>query len=168
MPPESTTSAEHGASVADLLRQHAETLSQLRQRGVIRSNNAPAGDYAEWLVATALGGALTDDKAEKSWDVQLPSGEKVQVKARVVSEPRTRGQLQSSPFRSWDFDVAALVLLSDVDYQVRRAALVPLALVEEASRFRAHVNGSTVLMNDELLAAGTDVTQQMRDAAESA
>ena len=38
----------------DLLRLHADVLRELRQRGVVRSENGPAGDYAELLVARAL------------------------------------------------------------------------------------------------------------------
>jgi hypothetical protein len=33
-------------------------LRELKGRGVIRTENAPAGDYAEYLVAAALGGKL--------------------------------------------------------------------------------------------------------------
>jgi hypothetical protein len=67
---------------------------------VIRTENALLGDYAEYLVATALGGHLAPN-AEKSWDVLGSDGEKLQVKARVVSDPAGPGQLQMSPFRSF-------------------------------------------------------------------
>lgn len=76
-------------SVAELLVGYAEILAELRQRGVVRSDNAPAGDHAEWLVATALGGKLAETFSEKSWDVLLSTDEKarkIQVKARVVSD----------------------------------------------------------------------------------
>jgi len=45
-------------TAAQLLRQYANTLAALRERGVVRSANAPAGDYAEWLCAKALGGEI--------------------------------------------------------------------------------------------------------------
>ena len=35
---------------------------------MIRTENAPVGDYAEYLVWTALGGKLAPN-SEKSWDV---------------------------------------------------------------------------------------------------
>ena len=35
------------ASDLDLLRQHADALKELRQRGTIRTSNNPVGDYAE-------------------------------------------------------------------------------------------------------------------------
>jgi hypothetical protein len=43
-------------------------LRELRSRGVIRTDNAPVGDYAEYLVATTLGGQLAPN-SEKAWDV---------------------------------------------------------------------------------------------------
>jgi hypothetical protein len=62
--------------------------------------------------------------------VLTEDGEKLQVKARVVSEPAGPGQLQLSPFRSFSFDFAVVVLLSAADYIVARAAKVPRHVVE--------------------------------------
>lgn len=78
---------ETDASVGELLAGYAGILVELRRRGVIRSANAPAGDYAEWLCATALGGKLVDNFSVKSHDLTLPDGRLVQVKARVTSDP---------------------------------------------------------------------------------
>ena len=82
---------------SDLFSFYRAILSELKSRGVIRTENAPVGDYAEYLVATALGGQLAPN-SEKSWDVLSCDGEKLQVKARVVSDPLGSGQLQLSPF----------------------------------------------------------------------
>lgn len=105
------------ASVGDLLSGYARILAELRRRGVVRSVNAPAGDYAEWLCARALDARLVDNFSVKSHDLILADGRRVQVKARVTSEPPRAGQLQTSPFRSWDFDVAAFVMFRDRDYK---------------------------------------------------
>jgi hypothetical protein len=40
----------------ELLRLHADILTEPLRRGVIRSRNAPVGDLAEHLVAVELGG----------------------------------------------------------------------------------------------------------------
>ena len=66
----------------DLFFLYRAILSELKSRGVIRTENAPVGDYAEYLVVTALGGQLAPN-SEKSWDVLSSDGEKLQVKARV-------------------------------------------------------------------------------------
>src|ERR1700735_1394878 len=128
-------------SESDLFSLYREILSELKSRGVIRTKNAPVGDYAEYLVATALGGRLAPN-AEKSWDVLGSDGKKLQVKARVVSDPPAPGQLQLSPFRSFSFDFAVVVLLSAADYTVWRASKVPRYVVESSAVHRAHVNGS--------------------------
>jgi hypothetical protein len=154
-------------STATLLAGYASILGELRERGVIRTANAPAGDYAEWLVARALGGVMATN-SEKSFDLTLPDSRRVQVKTRVVSEPRLPGQLQTSAFRSWDFEEAALVLLRDSDYGVERAVLAPVALVKAAAKWRDHVNGAVLQMTPTLLdhKACEDFTELARTAAE--
>ena len=156
---------ESTRTVRELLAGYARTLAELRGRGIVRSNNAPAGDYAEWLVWKALGGKLAEKPSEKSWDVSLPSGKRVQVKARVTSVLLHAGQLQTSPFRSWNFDFAAFVLLAADDYRVTRAALVPVAVVRVVARRRPHVNGDIVMMNTALL--GHPEATDLTDAPES-
>jgi len=58
--------------VPELLSGYARTLAELRSRGIVRTNNAPADDHAEWLVARALNATLADDKAAKSYVLTLP------------------------------------------------------------------------------------------------
>ena len=131
--PDLSTFSEPG-----LFALYRAILRELKSRGVIRTENAPAGDYAEYLVATALGGQLAPS-SEKSWDVVSGDGEKLQVKARVVSDPPLPGQLQLSPFRSFGFDAVVIVLLSAADYAVWRASKVPRDVVESAAVHRQHV-----------------------------
>src|SRR5258708_7634675 len=114
-------------------------LRELKSRGVIRTENAPVGDYAEYLVATALGGRLASN-SEKSWDVLGKDGERLQAKAGVVSTPAEPGQLQLSPFRSFGFDSAVIVLLAATDCTVSRASKVPRHVVESSAIYRQHVN----------------------------
>jgi len=154
-------------TVGELLASYAKILAELRERGVVRSANAPAGDYAEWLCSRALRATLVDNFSVKSHDLVLADGRRVQVKTRVTSEPPKAGQLQTSPFRSWDFDLAAFVLLRDHDYAVRRGILVPVEVVRAQSTYRSHVNGSVVMMRSALLDHNDakDVTDQLRAAA---
>lgn len=141
---------EQQQTVAGLLSGYARILAELRDRGVVRSNNAPAGDYAEWLCARTLDATLVDNFSVKSYDLTLSDGRRIQVKARVISDPPKQGQLQTSPFRSWDFDLAALVLFRDTDYEVLRGVLVPMDVVRSRATYRQHVNGSIVIMRHEL------------------
>ena len=154
-------------SVASLLAGYAAALAELKRRGVVRTDNAPAGDYAEWLVAKAVGGTIASSTSEKSWDIVAPGYGLLQVKCRLVSTPVKSGQLQTSPFRSWDFDLAAFVMLSGQDYSVVRAALVPVDAVRAAGQRRDHVGGWVIQMRSSLLEAdgAEDITQRLRCAA---
>jgi hypothetical protein len=153
-------------SVIELLRLSAAASAELRRRGVLRTGNAPLGDYIEWLAARALGGQLAPN-SEKSYDLETPDRRRVQVKSRRVDAAARPGQLQTSPFRSWEFDEALLVLVDPDTFLVRRASLVPRAAVEKASRYSKHVNGRFVMMDDSLMGhpASRDVTEQLQTAA---
>jgi hypothetical protein len=140
-------------------------LAELKSRGVIRTENAPVGGYAEYLVATALGGLLAPN-SEKSWDVLGGDGEKIQVKARVVSNPAEPGQLQLSPFRWFGFDSAVIVLLSAADYTVARASKIPRDVVESSAVYRQHVNGKVLFARPGLMGHpdAIDLTATLRAA----
>jgi hypothetical protein len=149
-----------------LLSLYRGILRELKSRGVIRTENAPTGDYAEYLVARGLGGVLAMN-SKKSWDVQLPNGDRIQVKARVVSDPPRAGQRQLSPFRSFEFDATVVVLLRDIDFEVLRAVILPRAVVESSSVYRSHVNGYVMFATQDILdhPLAVDLTDRLRDAA---
>lgn len=154
-------------STAQLFEQYSAILAELRRREITRTNNAPAGDYAEWLVHRALGGRL-ETNSKKSFDLETKDGTLVQVKARVVSAKISAGQRQMSPFRSWEFGQAALVQFADHDYSVVRAVLVPVDRVRESARWTKHVNGHVVYMTEALMTSpgSADITDAVRAAAE--
>ena len=141
-----------------LLATYESILAELRAREVVRTNDAPAGQYAEWLAWRVLGGDLAAN-AVKSYDLVTEQKRKVQVKARVLRKPNLVGERQLSPFRSFDFD-DALVILFDRTYQVLRAVLLPKAVVEAKSSYRKHVNGNILIARDTVLGEGTDVTER--------
>lgn len=155
-------------SVGELLNQYSAILDELERRNVIRTRNAPAGDYAEWLCARALGGTLLNN-SQKSSDVVLEDGTTVQVKCRVVSDPIRSGERQMSVFRSWDFDLAAFVLLDRSSYRVRHGILLPAHIVEAAARGVGHVNGHRFILSGPILnhPDATNITKALRSAAES-
>lgn len=160
------------ASIGDLLAGYATTLDVLRSRGVIRTRNAPAGDYGEWLVWRAFGGTR-EPNSTKSHDVTDARGRKLQVKARVVSERSAPGQQQTSVFRSWDFDLLVLVQLAERDYSVVRASMIPVELFDKGrahARWNEHERGWKVFMTTELMghSRSVDVTTQLRQVATDA
>lgn len=153
-----------GIPTSHLLRLSRLTLAELVRRGVIRTLNAPAGDLAEYIVAAAYSGTLAPN-SEKSWDVRAQDGRKLQVKCRVRSARRTT---LLSPFRSFDFDAAVIVILSEEDLSVVKAIELPVELIKANSSYNRHVNGWRVrsrivdLVHDEVL----DVTDRVAAAME--
>jgi hypothetical protein len=148
--------------ISDLLGIYGQVLEELNERGVIRSANAPTGDYAEWLVQRALGGELQPN-SNKSADLIVRKKE-IQIKARVLSEPEKSGQRQLSPFRSWNFDDAVIVLF-DRRYAVQRATRIKVGELKAAAREDKWVSGHRVIARDALLDRGRDITGRLREAA---
>jgi hypothetical protein len=152
-------------SPARLLALSRAILATLKDKGVIRSGNAPTGDYAELLVQRASGGELAE-ASQKSWDVKTPDGVRLQVKARVVTgDSGARGERQLSIFRSWDFDAGVIVLFDD-QFRVRRAACLPQSVLVEAGRRSERQGGWVVTATDALLERGEDWTERLRAATE--
>jgi len=147
--------------ISDLLGIYGQILEELDERGVIRSANAPTGDYAEWLVQRALGGEMQPN-SNKSADL-IVRKKKIQIKARVLSDPEKPGERQLSPFRSWDFDDAVVVLF-DRRYVVRRATRIKVGELETAAREDKWVSGQRVIARDALLDRGRDITEKLRQA----
>jgi len=146
----------------ELFARYGEILRELRRRRVVRTNDAPAGGWAEYLVCKYLAGTPAPN-SEKSWDVLAPPHGRVQVKARVVFDPSNRSQRQLSSLRSFSFDVLAVVLFDDL-LTVWRAVLLPVLEVQERARRDPHVNGHRLMATDALLnmGAATDVTEDLR------
>jgi hypothetical protein len=153
---------------AELLALSGGALAELRERDVVRTANAPAGDLAERLVADAMRGNLAPN-GQKSWDVLVrPSvsdtpAQRVQVKARVVTDPANAGQRQVSAFRSWDFESVMFVLF-DPMYRVRAAALVPAQLVREQATHVEFTASDRVFASEAMLALGENWTERLQTA----
>jgi hypothetical protein len=148
-----------GASIPDLLGRYAAILQELRDRGVVRTRNAPLGDYAEYLAARVYAGELAANSV-KSYDLLAKDGRRVQVKARTVS-PDTGAGAIFSVFRSFDFDIAVLVTFDSATYALRWAREVTAAKIETASRHSAHVNGHRIAITAGAR-LGVDVTPRFR------
>jgi hypothetical protein len=155
-----------GMTNAELLRLSGGALAELRLRGIVRTGNAPAGDLAERLVSEATGGELAPN-SEKSWDVRLPSttpgveGARIQVKARIVSDPRNLGQRQVSAFRSWDCEFVMFVLFDPL-FRVRAASLIPVEIVRQYAKPVAWTASERVFATNALLRLGSPWAARLR------
>lgn len=169
--PPSPLSAEwpflRAASATTLLRLQAAAVEELRRREVVRTRNAPLGDYAEHLFAKAFGWELTVNSAT-GYDAQDNQGTRYQIKARRLRNNRAGerqlGVLRGLPDKA--FDYLATVLFSS-DFAVRRAAIIPHAAVVSRAMHIKHVNGWRFLLEDAvwLIEGVQDVTDAIQSAA---
>jgi len=151
-------------SIAELFALYSGILRELRDRKIVRTSNAPAGDYAEYLVAAALGGELVTS-SEKSQDV-VANGRRIQVKSRVIASPKSVGQRQLGVIRTFDFDDLAIVLFT-ADYSVWKAVLLPAEMAHQRSIYRKYVNGRVLFATDPLMGEPgvEDLTERLRAAS---
>lgn len=156
-------------STPELLRDYANLLDALRERGVVRSSNNPVADYAEALVCRAFGyeRALSNSTG---YDARDPSTmETFQVKARRLMATNASPQLGS--LRGLDRDIRPfdylIGVLFDGDFTVRRAAVIPFVAVRSAVRPDAYVGGMRFVLRDSVwtLPGVSEITSDLRAAA---
>jgi hypothetical protein len=133
-------------STRELLADFAAIMRALRDRGVVRTNNNPIGDIAEAIVAEHYGGQR-GNFSQPGWDVKLPGGERLQVKA--LRRAGARGRRNLSPIRDSDYD-AVIVVIFDEDFRVVEGLRIERATVEALFEHRAHVNGRIITVNEKL------------------
>ena len=133
------------SSPLELLAAYETIRAELRRRTIVRTNDAPAGQFAEWIARACLGGELAPN-SEKAYDLLNPSLGRIQVKCRVLRHGRV-GERQLSPFRSSEGYDVALVILFESSYSVRSATLLTPAQIAERGRFSKHVNGQVLIVD---------------------
>lgn len=134
----------------DLLKLQSEVISELKSRGILRTMNNPVGDYAEWLVASALDLTLAKNSAA-GHDAESKEGKKIQIKARRVSKNSKSRQLGAiRNLDKGDFDELVAVIFNE-SYEVVEAVSIPHSVVKKYSTYRSHVNAHILQLRGELL-----------------
>lgn len=151
---------------SELLALHCQVMGLLRERNVVRSANNPVADYTESLVAKALGATLVT-ASQAGYDAVGPDGTRYQVKGRRLTV--ANGSTQLSAIRNLDkapFDHLAAVVY-DANLAVLYAGLIPLSVVQQLGRYRAHTNSHTLHFRRSVLALDgvVDITDRVRAAA---
>lgn len=111
-------------NVGQLLKLYADILAELRRRGLVRTNNAPIGDLAEYAAVLAYGGQLAKN-SEKSYDLIAADERRIQVKVRFVKASAS-GSLPFSVFRSFGFDAAVFITVDAETNSVGKLSSGPL------------------------------------------
>lgn len=81
-------------------------MRELRDRGIIRTNNNPVGDIAEAIVAEHYSGTRAPF-SQKNWDVRTADGERIEVKGiRQLKGASRRSNV--SPIRGAEYAAPSL------------------------------------------------------------
>lgn len=153
------------ATVAELLVLHAQIGEELRSRGVMRSVNNPTGELAEYLFCRAFGWQQAPNSV-RGYDATGADGTRYQIKGRRIHRRNKSRQLSAiRDIGGGHFDVLAGVLFDD-DFNVMKAALVPIAFVVERSTYIAHTNSNKFMLRDDVWTAPgvRDVTAEIAAA----
>ena len=133
------------ATASELLALYATTLDELRERDIVRSANAPGGDYAELLFVRAFGWTRVNNSVA-GYDAVDAGKLRYQVKSRRLHHPTTSRQLSAlRNFSDAPFDFLAGVLFNK-DFSVMRAAIIPYNVIQP--RFSNHTNSSIFFLED--------------------
>lgn len=133
-------------SAAKLLSLHAQITRELKQRGITRSVNNPAGDVAEHLFCKAFGWAQAANSV-KGYDAKDEQF-RYQIKARRLHLDNKSRQLSAlRNLGDKNFDYLAAVLFNP-DYTVYRAAIIPHSFILQHSRRSDHTNSHLFILRD--------------------
>jgi hypothetical protein len=153
-------------SVKGLLAMHGAIMDELQDREIVRTANAPGGDYAEKLFARAFGWTLATSSS-LGFDAIDSDGVRYQVKSRRLGRnggTRQLGAIRRLPEKAFDHLAAVLF---DPAYGVARAIILPHDQVEPLARYQAHTNSWTFMLDDRMwnLPGARDVTAELSAAA---
>jgi hypothetical protein len=141
-----------GSSTKELFSLFADVLDELNKRGVLKTQNNPVADYAEWLVAHSLGLKLERNSRE-GFDALGSDGVRYQIKGRRIhpdNPSRQLGVIRNLSRKEFDFLVAVIF---GKDFSLQEAWKIPLEQVERYARFSKHQNGHILMAEGEVLKA---------------
>lgn len=157
-------------SIKTLLSLQADTLSELRQRGVIRTSNKPTGDLAEFLFCKAFNWCMSSN-SQSGYDAKCEQGVRYQIKARQLIKNNNSERQLSALRRIEDvnFDYIAAALFNS-DYSINRAAIIPYQVVIDRNPYySAHDNKHIFYLTDDVwnLDGVQDVTKRLIETLDS-
>jgi hypothetical protein len=137
-------------SVAELLKLHGGVLEELNKRGVLRSQNNPTGDYAEYLAAKELHLQLQSN-SKSGFDAVDERGNRVQIKGRRVTPKNTSRQLgviRNLEEQQFDYLIGVIF---DESYAVNQALKIPHGIIGNYAEFSKHQNGHILHLSGQIL-----------------
>ena len=148
-------------TIIELLELHVDIMKELQARDILRSNNLPTSDFAEYLFCKTFGWKQKDN-SNPGFDAEDDEGTRYQIKGRRIT-PSNKSR-QASAIRGFDkFDILAAVLFDDY-YQVTKAALIPVAIVRDKATGVKHTNSEKFILSNKIwtLSGVIDVTEKIQ------
>lgn len=143
----------------DVMTQLAIVLQRLSAYGIRN-----AADYAEILVAEAVGGQRIANLVHQGHDVVSPKHGRVEVKhRRLPPDGRIEERVELKPSKKGGFDYLAIVVFYS-DFSVKGAVLVPYSRVWGGTG-KSRFNRTSYSQACELPGA-IDITSALRQASE--
>lgn len=155
-------------STLELLKSYDAILEELRKRNIVRNSNPPAGGYAEYLAAKALGLSL-ENNSNAGYDATDKDKNRYEIKARRITRHNQSRQLSAiRNIENCHFDFLIGIVFA-ANFTVSKAALVPQAVVAQKCRFSNHTNSSILILNDSIWECEgvQDITNVLQKAQES-
>lgn len=148
-------------SLRQLLGRQAAIVEEFRRRGVSGGGNLTA-ELARFLFCAAYGWH-EPPRWEKGFSVVGVEGERYLIRGRRLHHRDSRTRQLSAIRDVREFDTLAAVLF-DNDYRVRRAALIPCAVVREWGSFVRESNSYRLTLSRDVWrdARVTDATGRLR------
>lgn len=149
----------------ELLQLQSSVITELRERNIVRTSNAPLGDYTEWLVAHHLNLNL-EANSKAGFDATTKGDDKtrIQIKGRRPTEANPSRQL--SVIRKYDekdFDELVAVIFNE-DFTVKEAYRMPHEVIGRYAKYRPHPNGHVLILQGPVLEDDqvVDITAKFR------
>jgi hypothetical protein len=137
-------------SPEDMLKLYGAIIGELKERKILRTNNLPQGDYAEWLVCKTLGLTMAPPST-KGYDATGKNGIRYQIKG--LWEPDSKkGQRQLSALRDLTSGFDDLIaIIFDCSFEVKAAYQISADTVKKYARLNAYQASKKLCLSKELL-----------------
>jgi hypothetical protein len=151
------------AGVLQILGLYSQILEELCDRGVLKTVNNPAADYAEHLCCCALS-LHPAPNSTKGFDATDSKRKRYEIKARRRtrrSQPTRFSAIRKLKENHFDYLIA--VVFAE-DFTVERATVFPRKAILEKAFWQEHVNGWILPLDDNLwqLPGARNITKRLR------
>ena len=153
-------------TVKQKLNEYSQILHELNEAGIIRTYNAPTGDYAEWIVSQRYDLEL-ETNSNAYYDAIGQDGKRYQIKSRW-EHPNNNG-IRLSPIHDYDksttlFDFL-IVVMFNMDYSIKAVYRVRYEDINDLGKFNKHQNGFIIQVTKKFIndPRVVDITEDFSD-----